>query len=40
MWEDENKKALWDHKKKMNIEKQIEKYHATYLIERHMKSFK
>ena len=40
MWEAEKLKELWDHKKKMNVDKLVEKSPSTPLIERYMMKYK
>lgn len=40
MWEEDEKKALWDHKAKLNIDKLIEKNPMTTQLERKMMKYK
>ncbi len=40
MWVDERKDALWDHKKKMNVEKLIERNPTIIFLEMHMSKFR
>lgn len=40
MWNDEKKKELWDHKRKLNVDKLIDKNPPTPLLERYMMKYR